>query len=409
MDEELIYRKTGRGATELAATHGSLSSAARRVLILLDGRRSLAELTELLGAESVEHTIGELEAEGFARIVDADDALTTQSIPELAEALLAEATAEAASAEAERPRRRGGLGWIVLVIMAGTAGAGGYWFVARADHKPDSTAATVAVNDTGRASATSSDDLAAPTPADGLQGARELPLSGLPPITVTSGTARAAAPAAPAESPAPARRATERAAPPTPESGPEVEPSPSPAFAAPAPAPSPPPQAARPVAVAVAETGRPGRSASDAPPAFAPDGASAGRPAEAATAAESPAPALPAALPATPTPAAAPSDPPAQVAALAPAVQPKSGPVELHPRRHDPPQFPARALRARVLEGHVMAHLWITAEGSVDQVDIVKATPARVFDEEVKRALSAWTFDPPGRAVDTTVDLTFKP
>jgi protein TonB len=170
------------------------------------------------------------------------------------------------------------------------------------------------------------------------------------------------------------------------------------------------------MAVAVADTARSGRSASDAPPAFAPGGATAGKPAEAVPTAELPAPASPAGVPASPAPASpagvlvSPAGaPPEQVAALAPAVRPQSGPVELRARRHDPPQFPARALRTRVLEGYVMARIWITAEGSVEQVDIVKATPARVFDDEVKRALSSWTFDPPGHPVDTTVELTFKP
>jgi protein TonB len=111
----------------------------------------------------------------------------------------------------------------------------------------------------------------------------------------------------------------------------------------------------------------------------------------------------------TPPPAApAASAPVEQLAALTPPARPKSEPVQLRPRKHDPPEFPGRALRARVLEGHVLAHLWITAEGTVDQVDIVKATPTRVFDEEVKRALSQWTFDPPGRPTETTVELNFK-
>ncbi|HEX4597080.1 MAG TPA: TonB family protein, partial [Burkholderiaceae bacterium] len=98
-----------------------------------------------------------------------------------------------------------------------------------------------------------------------------------------------------------------------------------------------------------------------------------------------------------------------QVASLAPPPRPQSAPVQLHQRKHDPPEFPIRAVRSKVFEGHVVARIWITPEGNVDQVDIVKATPPRLFDEEVKRALGAWTFDPPGRPVDTTVQLDFKP
>ncbi len=68
-----------------------------------------------------------------------------------------------------------------------------------------------------------------------------------------------------------------------------------------------------------------------------------------------------------------------------------------------------RALRAKILQGQVLARIWVNAEGSVEQVDIVKADPPRIFDDEVKRALSGWTFDPPGRPVDTTIELMFKP
>jgi protein TonB len=157
--------------------------------------------------------------------------------------------------------------------------------------------------------------------------------------------------------------------------------------------------------VASASNTRIERTAVDAPAAEATASASAseretpttGRSVPVAATAMTPSPGAPA--------AGAPTE---QLAALAPSARPKGEPVQLHPRKHDPPEFPGRALRARVLEGHVLAHLWVTAEGTVDQVDIVKATPTRVFDEEVKRALSQWTFDPPGRATDTTVELNFK-
>ena len=56
-----------------------------------------------------------------------------------------------------------------------------------------------------------------------------------------------------------------------------------------------------------------------------------------------------------------------------------------------------------------MARIWVDAQGNVEQVKIVKATPPRMFDDEVQRALSKWTFDPPGERVDTTVELDFKP
>jgi protein TonB len=115
------------------------------------------------------------------------------------------------------------------------------------------------------------------------------------------------------------------------------------------------------------------------------------------------------ATPAAPAPSAGKAPLGEQLASLAPPPRPQSAPVQLRQRKHNPPEFPVRAVRAKVFEGHVLARVWVNADGSVEQVDIVKATPPRVFDDEVKRALTAWTFDPPGRPVDTTIELDFKP
>ncbi len=48
MDEARVYRKTAAGQIEVAARSGSLSLATRRVLIMVDGKRSVAELAPLL-------------------------------------------------------------------------------------------------------------------------------------------------------------------------------------------------------------------------------------------------------------------------------------------------------------------------------------------------------------------------
>jgi len=146
MDKSLVYRKTGRGTTELVATHGgALSPAARRVLILLDGQRTLAEVADLFGADLVEHIVSELEANGFARMVDPDDpGLTTQSIPsanyppKLADIL--------PPLPPESRLRLPALGWVALVLVAG-ASAGGYWFAASPDRKADQIVAAAGQSD----------------------------------------------------------------------------------------------------------------------------------------------------------------------------------------------------------------------------------------------------------------------
>jgi protein TonB len=116
---------------------------------------------------------------------------------------------------------------------------------------------------------------------------------------------------------------------------------------------------------------------------------------------------------ALPAPAPAADPPPVatatEVANNDPQSQPASDPVTLRPLRHDPPQIPPQALRRGIVEGHARARLWVTPEGKVDQVDILEATPPRVLDDEVRRVLSLWTYDPPGRPTDDVVELTLKP
>jgi protein TonB len=419
MDDSIIYRKTRRGATELAATHGSLSHAARRVLILLNGERTLSELADLFGSDTVEHIVGDLEAQGFARLIDPSEAgETTQSIPTLAGITLVGDLRP--MAHEPPPAARRGSAWIAAGLLgAAIVIASGYWLVWRPNHTGPADAG-------GAAGSAASEEPGGPTRVDSQQIVREVPLSGLPAVTVSATLAAkvAAAPAnaealatedtvavvpasaaaivpatAPAEPLAPGRRASERAA----SAAPKPAPPETQSLAAPST-----PAAARPApaAVASASNTRIEQTAVDAPGAEATSSAS-------TPLSEHQAPGAARSVSVAATAQAPPGAPVAsasaeQLAALTPAARPKSGPVQLRPRKHDPPEFPGRALRARVLEGYVLAHVRITAEGSVEQVDIVKATPTRVFDDEVKRALSQWTFDPPGQPVDTTVELNFK-
>ena len=57
------------------------------------------------------------------------------------------------------------------------------------------------------------------------------------------------------------------------------------------------------------------------------------------------------------------------------------------------PQYPPRALRAGI-EGLVTVEFTIALDGSVKDVDIVKADPPQIFDNEVLRALKRWKFQP---------------
>ena len=448
MDDSLIYRKTRLGATELAAaTHGALSPAARRVLILLDGRRPIGELSELFGQQEVEKVIFDLVAQGFAREVDPQGdtpTTTTVDVP---------LTVPGAAHMASPAPARGRPVWLtalVAVVSAAAVGAGA-WYGTRGDRIVGSVAtadAAPAVAD--RAGTVELASATETTATDASAGARELPLSGLPPVTVSlnsPGAARGRKPAAAVD-------ATEEPAA-TPEAVVDQEPAPAPpprvqAQPTPRPAARTPTAAAEPRSVQTASTPTAAEprnvaaaaatttaEAQRAPPAVTPPApalAVAPRPAIVPVAtvdtaegtklastiaagerrSDAGASSVGVAPPATPL--SAPSDGTGakagqneQLASLAPPPRPQSAPVQLHPRRHDAPEFPARAMRARVFEGHVLARISVNAEGKVDRVDIVKATPARIFDDEVKRTLSNWTFDPPGRPTDTTVEFDFKP
>jgi TonB family protein len=364
MDDSLVYRKSGRGAAQLAMDHGrTLTPRERHVLILLDGRRTIGELSDLLGPETVQRLLPELEAKGFAKRIDPTlGAEWADAITQFHGGLPSGEPSRAA-----RSQRLNAPAWIALVIVL-SIGAG-YWAVNRhyraqtdAAWRLDHTLAQVLPIHVYGAS-TSTDAFVSTEPEGPVTIAPIAPLHEVPvsQSAEAASSAHAAPKAAAGDHQAIVRTESAGA---------------SPAHAR-APATRSPP------------------TADSAEPSAAP-------------------PALPAALAiAAPAPvrAAAPprSAPETEVAMEAPAAQPANAPVTLRPLRHDPPQFPERALRDGIGESQARVRLWVTPEGKVDQVDIIEATPPGVFDDEVRRALSLWTFEPPGRPMEKVFDLTLKP
>lgn len=72
------------------------------------------------------------------------------------------------------------------------------------------------------------------------------------------------------------------------------------------------------------------------------------------------------------------------------------------------PVFPRQAIRDGIQTGNVVAHLVIRPDGTVSEVRIIKATPPRIFDREVIRALSQWRFAPEAVGFIGEVDIDFK-
>lgn len=68
----VIFAKTAKGHEEIEKRTGrgtGLSPRVRRVLIFVDGRRSVDELRGMLAADDLTHTLGLLEEEGFIEMV----------------------------------------------------------------------------------------------------------------------------------------------------------------------------------------------------------------------------------------------------------------------------------------------------------------------------------------------------
>ncbi len=75
-----------------------------------------------------------------------------------------------------------------------------------------------------------------------------------------------------------------------------------------------------------------------------------------------------------------------------------------------PPEYPFKA-REQNLEGYVAVKFLVRPDGSVGNVNILKAQPAGVFDDEVRRALLRWKFQPGrinGEAVASWVTTTLR-
>jgi len=65
LDDRIVYAKTPKGVTEVGSRSGAVSLAARRVLIMIDGRRTVADLTPLARTGEIVAIIEQLEAQGL--------------------------------------------------------------------------------------------------------------------------------------------------------------------------------------------------------------------------------------------------------------------------------------------------------------------------------------------------------
>jgi protein TonB len=72
------------------------------------------------------------------------------------------------------------------------------------------------------------------------------------------------------------------------------------------------------------------------------------------------------------------------------------------------PEFPREASQAGVDKGKVKARMTLDANGEVVRVEILEATPRRIFDRAVTKTLSQWKFNAgaEGRQAEVEIDFT---
>lgn len=60
-----VFTKTPKGLAEIANRSGGLSPRVRRVLIMIDGKKSVEDLRSMLQSDDLQHTLGMLEEDGY--------------------------------------------------------------------------------------------------------------------------------------------------------------------------------------------------------------------------------------------------------------------------------------------------------------------------------------------------------
>jgi hypothetical protein len=64
----VVFTKTAKGHAEMTNKSGSLSPRVRRLLIFVDGKRTVEDLRGMLQADDLQHTLGMLEEDGYIEV-----------------------------------------------------------------------------------------------------------------------------------------------------------------------------------------------------------------------------------------------------------------------------------------------------------------------------------------------------
>lgn len=78
----VVFAKTPKGQDEITTKTGGLSPRVRRLLIFVDGKRSVDELRGMLQSDDLQHTLGMLEEDGYIEVASVTDAAGKSGVPQ---------------------------------------------------------------------------------------------------------------------------------------------------------------------------------------------------------------------------------------------------------------------------------------------------------------------------------------
>lgn len=106
LDDWVVYAKTAKGTAEISARSGEVSLSARRVLIMIDGRRTIADLAPFARPGEVVQVIQQLEAQGLVHQTDGVAAAPLAAPAPAPEQTLEESNEDRLFASFEAAKRR---------------------------------------------------------------------------------------------------------------------------------------------------------------------------------------------------------------------------------------------------------------------------------------------------------------
>ncbi|WP_310491892.1 hypothetical protein [Dechloromonas sp.] len=79
----IVFAKTPKGHDEITSKTGGLSPRVRRVLIFVDGKRTVDDLRGMLQSDDLQHTLGALEEEGYIELASVSNAAGKPVAPQV--------------------------------------------------------------------------------------------------------------------------------------------------------------------------------------------------------------------------------------------------------------------------------------------------------------------------------------